>query len=60
MQGKPSDTNTDVAKSKITIGALDLTITPASAVIGQIIRIEGSGFADNECITENLGGPGPH
>ena len=57
MQGKPSDTNTDVAKSKITIGALDLTITPTSAVIGQIIRIEGSGFADNECITEITVGP---
>ena len=57
MQGKPSDTNTDVAKSKITIGALDLTITPPSAVIGQIIRIEGSGFADNECITEITVGP---
>ena len=57
MQGKPSDTNTDVAKSKITIGALDLTITPASAVIGQIIRIEGSGFADNECITRISVGP---
>ena len=57
MQGKPSDTNTDVAKSKITIGALDLAITPASAVIGQIIRIEGSGFADNECITRISVGP---
>ena len=57
MQGKPDDGKVDVAKGSIIIGALDLTVTPTSAVIGQIIRIEGSGFADNECITEITVGP---
>ena len=57
QQGTPGDDNVDSAKGKIVIGALDLSITPSTAVIGQIIRIEGSGFADNECITEITVGP---
>ena len=60
MQGKPGDGKIDTATGTIVIGALDLTITPPSAVIGQIIRIEGSGFADNECITEITVGPESH
>ena len=57
QQGKPGDGKVDAAKGKIVIGALNLTVTPASAVIGQIIRLEGSGFADNECITRIMVGP---
>ena len=42
----------DVAKGKILVGAFDLGIVPSTAVTGQVIRIEGTGFEDNACIVE--------
>ena len=40
----------DVAKSKILIGAFDLTLEPSTAVTDQVIKIEGSGFGRDACI----------
>ena len=35
----------------------DLTISPSTAVTGQVIKIEGTGFEDNACIVEiSVGG----
>ena len=54
QQGKPFDGKRDVAKTTIVVGAFDLTLTPSTAVIHQVIRIEGSGFdkSSGACITE--------
>ena len=47
----------DVATSKILVGAFDLVISPSTAVTGQVIKIEGTGFEDNACIVEiSVGG----
>ena len=51
LQGSVSYGDDDVAVGKIVIGAFDLTIEPSTAVTGQVIRIEGSGFEDDACIT---------
>ena len=51
LQGSVSYGDPDVAVGKIVIGAFDLTIEPSTAVTGQVIRIEGSGFEDDACIT---------
>ena len=53
-QGKKTDL--DQAKSKILIGAFDLTIEPTTAVTDQVIKIEGSGFGRDACIIEILVG----
>ena len=50
-KGKP-----DIAKSKILIGAFDLTIEPTTAVTDQVIKIEGSGFGRDACIIDILVG----
>ena len=46
----------DVAKSKIIVGAFDLTIEPSTAVTDQVIRIEGSGFGRDACIVSIMVG----
>ena len=51
LQGSVSYGDPDAAVGKIVIGAFDLTIEPSTAVTGQVIRIEGSGFEDDACIT---------
>ena len=56
-QGGVTPADPDVAKGKILVGAFDLTIEPSTAVTGQVIRIEGTGFEDNACIVEvSIGG----
>ena len=56
-QGSVTHGDPDVAKRKILIGAFDLAIDPSTAVTGQVIRIEGTGFEDNACIVEiSIGG----
>ena len=50
LQGKGTDTD-DKITQKINVGTFDLTVTPASAVTHQVIRIEGSGFGSRACIT---------
>ena len=57
LQGSVSANGADVATGKILVGAFDLTIDPSTAVTGQVIRIEGTGFEDNACIAEiSIGG----
>ena len=43
---------------KVNVGAFDLTVTPSTAVIDQVVRIEGSGFdpAAGSCIMSILVG----
>ena len=56
-QGSVSYGDLDAARSPILIGAFDLTIEPTTAVTGQVIRIEGTGFEDNACIVQlSIGG----
>ena len=56
-QGKVDPATDDVAKGMILVGAFDLVIEPSTAVTGQVIKIEGSGFEDNACIVEiSIGG----
>ena len=57
LQGSVSADTADVATSKILVGAFDLVISPSTAVTGQVIKIEGTGFEDNACIVEiSVGG----
>ena len=57
LQGSVSADSADVATSKILVGAFDLVISPSTAVTGQVIKIEGTGFEDNACIVEiSVGG----
>ena len=57
LQGSVSANSADVATSKILVGAFDLVISPSTAVTGQVIKIEGTGFEDNACIVEiSVGG----
>ena len=51
-QGAYSPAGVDAAKTTILVGAFDLTIDPSTAVTGQVIRIEGSGFAGSACIVQ--------
>ena len=51
-QGAYSPAGIDAAKTTILVGAFDLTIDPSTAVTGQVIRIEGSGFAGSACIVQ--------
>ena len=57
LQGTVSTRDPDAATGKILIGAFDLVIEPSTAVTGQVIRIEGTGFEDNACIVDiSIGG----
>ena len=57
LQGSVSANSADVATSKILVGAFDLVISPSTAVTGQVIKIEGTGFEDNACIVQiSVGG----
>ena len=56
-QGSVAYRDLDAARGPILIGAFDLTIEPTTAVTGQVIRIEGTGFEDNACIVQlTIGG----
>ena len=56
-QGSVFYADLDAARSTILIGAFDLTLEPSTAVTGQVIRIEGTGFEDNACIVQiSIGG----
>ena len=56
-QGGVTPADPDAAKGKILVGAFDLTIEPSTAVTGQVIRIEGTGFENNACMVEvSVGG----
>ena len=57
LQGSVIANTDDVATGKILVGAFDLVISPSTAVTGQVIKIEGTGFEDNACIVEiSVGG----
>ena len=45
-------TSIDKHVQQVQVGVFDLTITESTAVTDQVIRIEGSGFGDSECIVE--------
>ncbi len=51
-QGTVDPERVDVATSTILIGAFDLTIEPTTAVTGQVIKVEGSGYTRDACIVE--------
>ena len=56
-QGSVAYADPDAARGTILVGAFDLAIEPSTAVTGQVIRIEGTGFEDNACIVEiSVGG----
>ena len=56
-QGSVAYADPDAARGTILVGAFDLAIDPSTAVTGQVIRIEGTGFEDNACIVRiSIGG----
>ena len=61
QEGKPGDGKTDKAETTIIIDAFDLTVDPSTAVIGQVIRVEGSGFSSDSsaCIVSITVGDSP-
>ena len=54
MQGEYDDD--DKVTQTVNVGSFDLTLTPATAVTDQVIRVEGSGFGDRSCISEIMVG----
>ena len=56
-QGSVAYADPDAARGSILVGAFDLTIEPSTAVTGQVIRIEGTGFENNACMVKvSVGG----
>ena len=40
----------DIHKQTVDVGVFDLDITPSTAVIDQVIRVEGTGFTGRSCV----------